>query len=299
MDILALVAAFGGGIIGAYMGALPAFIMTGVFAIIGAIATAAGAPADIAIGTLAFGSFVGPHIAFAGGVAAAAYAGKKGKLSNGADILSALNGLGSPDVLIVGGVFGVIGYVIATLIGMLPVIGAGGFAGTDLPGITVFISALIVRFVFGKSGLTGKHQGSHKLFSTGANFVNNVVIGLGLGIVVSFIAAGLKDNAVALGIFPIIMFGFSAVTLIFTQTGFAVPATHHITLPAALAASVGLNAFGVPGAILGVVFGVLGAVLGDFFACTFNSGVDTHIDPPAGTIFTLTIVINLIGSLLK
>ena len=33
MDILALIAAFGGGIIGAYMGALPAFIMTGIYAL--------------------------------------------------------------------------------------------------------------------------------------------------------------------------------------------------------------------------------------------------------------------------
>lgn len=34
MDILALIAAFGGGIIGAYMGALPAFIMTGIYALV-------------------------------------------------------------------------------------------------------------------------------------------------------------------------------------------------------------------------------------------------------------------------
>nr|WP_300652388.1 hypothetical protein [uncultured Anaerobutyricum sp.] len=41
----------------------------------------------------AFGSFFGPHIAFAGGVAAAAYAKKKGVSENGADIVSALAGL--------------------------------------------------------------------------------------------------------------------------------------------------------------------------------------------------------------
>ena len=37
MDILALIAAFGGGIIGAYMGALPAFIMTGIYALVGGV----------------------------------------------------------------------------------------------------------------------------------------------------------------------------------------------------------------------------------------------------------------------
>ena len=80
MDILALIAAFGGGIIGAYMGALPAFIMTGIYALVGGVLTAAGVGGDVAVNYLAFGSFVGPHIAFAGGVAAAGYAGRKGKL---------------------------------------------------------------------------------------------------------------------------------------------------------------------------------------------------------------------------
>ncbi len=66
MDILALIAAFGGGIIGAYMGALPAFIMTGIYALVGGFLTAAGVGGDVAVNYLAFGSFVGPT--FAGGV---------------------------------------------------------------------------------------------------------------------------------------------------------------------------------------------------------------------------------------
>ena len=62
MDILALIAAFGGGIIGAYMGALPAFIMTGIYALVGGVLTAAGVGGDVAVNYLAFGSFVGPHL---------------------------------------------------------------------------------------------------------------------------------------------------------------------------------------------------------------------------------------------
>lgn len=294
MDIMALVAAFGGGVIGAYMGALPVFIMTGVFALVGALATAAGAAADIGVGVLAFGSFVGPHVAFAGGVAAAAYAGKKKKLASGADILSSLNGLGSPDVLLVGGAFGVIGFLIAFVIGKIPFLGAN----TDLPGITVFISALIARFAFGTSGLTGNYtgEGKREWFSGGTGFIYNIVLGGGIGIAVSFVAASLyeADNTVALGIFPIICFGFSAITLIFTQTGFATPATHHITLVSALAAVAGLNALGAGGALLGVLFGALASLLGDLVGKSLNSYVDTHIDPPATTIWILTIVVNLV-----
>lgn len=291
MDVLALVAAFGGGVIGAYIGAVPAFVMTGFFALVGGVITATGGDGGVAINAIAFGSFLGPHIAFAGGVAAAAYAGKQKKLSSGTDVVSCLNGLAAPDVLLVGGVFGVIGYVIATLIGMTPL---GPL--TDLPGITVFISGIISRYVFGSTGLTGKYtgKGPRTWFTGGTGFVYNVVLGAGVGIAVSFVAASLADNEAALGIFPIVCFGFSAVTLLFTCAGMACPSTHHISLPAGLAAVAGIGAWGPTGALLGVVFGILGSLLGDFAANTFNSHCDSHIDPPATTIFILTIVVSLI-----
>ena len=297
MDILALIAAFGGGIIGAYMGALPAFILTGVFALVGTAVTIAGGDGSFIINNMAFGSFVGPHIAFAGGVAAAAYAGRKGKLSSGADIGSPLNGLGAPDVLVVGGIFGVFGYIVATLIGMTPL---GPL--TDLPGITVTISGIVARLLFGKTGLTGKYtgKGPRTWFSTGTTFVYNVVLGGGIGIAVSFVAAAVANAApeawaaTISGNFAVMCFGFAAITLVFTQTGSAMPGTHHIALPSGLAAVVGISAWGPYGAFLGVVFGILGSLLGDFFGNTFNSHCDSHIDPPAFTIFLLTIVVSLI-----
>ncbi|MCI9424448.1 MAG: hypothetical protein HFF30_02690 [Flavonifractor sp.] len=304
MDILALIAAFGGGVIGAYMGAVPAFVMTGVFALVGGVATAAGVDGGVAINSIAFGSFLGPHIAFAGGVAAAGYAGKQKKLASGADVVSSLNGLGEPDVLLVGGIFGVIGFVLAALIGAIP-LGALGTLGTltDLPGICVVISGIIVRFVFGTTGLTGKYTGSgpRVWFSTGKGLLCNIILGGGLGCAVAFVGATLytAGNEVALGIFPIICFGFSATTLLFACGGLACPATHHIALPAGLATVVGLHAFQSPaGAVLGVLFGILGALGGDLAGNSINSHVDTHIDPPATTIFILTIVVNLIGKAL-
>lgn len=306
MDILALIAAFGGGAIGAYMGALPAFIMTGVLALAGTAVTIAGGDGSFIINNLAFGSFVGPHIAFAGGVAAAAYAGRKGKLSSGADIGSPLNGLGCPDVIVVGGIFGIIGYVIATLIGMLPGIGAGQIAATDLPGITVVISGIISRLVFGKTGLTGKYtgKGPRTWASGGITFVYNVILGLGIGVAVSFVAATIANASPDLwantisGSYAVMCFGFAAITLIFTQTGSAMPGTHHIMLPSGLAAVVGISAWGPYGAFLGVVFGILGSLLGDFFGNTFNSHCDSHIDPPAFTIFILTSIISVLGAVL-
>lgn len=295
-DVIPLIAAFGGGIIGAYMGALPAFIMTGIFALIGGLMQAAGISGDIAVGVMAFGSFLGPHVAFAGGAAASAYAGRRKYTTNGADIVSPLNGLGKSDVLLVGGVFGALGHLLITVIAMVPFLSNH----TDQPGCTVFILAIVTRLLFGTTGLTGKYTGSGKRewFSGGEGFGYNVVLGGGIGIAVSFIAASLDGNAAALGIFPVVCFGFSAITLIFTQTGFAMPATHHITLPAATAAVVGMAAWGPYGAFLGVLFGIICSLLGDLVGKSLNSHCDSHIDPPATTIFSMIIVINVIKDII-
>ena len=297
MSIFGIIAAFGGGILGSYVGAVPAFIMTGFLALIGNLITAAGVAGDVAVGVLAFSSFIGPNVAFAGGVAAAAYARKAGKLENGADLTTALYGLNAPDVLLVGGVFGACGYVIANLIGMTP-LGSGMFA-TDLPGITVVILGITARLVFGETGLTGKYTGSgSRQYIT--NVPQEAMMGLGIGIVVSFCALMVNDygGAVALGAFPFICFGFAAVTLTFTVMGTGVPGTHHIFLPAALGAVTGITAFGPWGCVLGVGFGVAGSIMGNFFGNTFNSYCDSHIDPPAFTIFILTIINSILAAVL-
>jgi hypothetical protein len=43
--------------------------------------------------------------------------------------------------------------------------------------------------------------------------------------------------------------------------------------------------------LIGALFGILSALLGDLIGNTFNSFCDSHIDPPAGTIFLLSFVI--------
>ena len=268
------------------MGALPAFILTGVIAIVGSTAAMAGG-ADMTVGFIAFGSYLGPHIAFAGGVAASAYAGRAKKLGSGTDIVSSLNGLCDPMTLIVGGIFGVIGFLIHYLIGAVL------HLNTDLPGCTVIISAIIARLVFGTSGLIGKAAPGEKreYFTLGKGLVCNILLGLGLGTAIGFVYQALVNGgapAAAIGSYPILCFGIAAVSLIFTETGFATPATHHIALISALATV----ATGNP--IMGVIFGILTSLFGDFVGKTFNSCCDSHIDPPAFTIFVFTFIVNIL-----
>lgn len=288
-NIFGLLAAFGGGLLGASIGALPAFIMTGVTCLIGQIAGTDNGGA--VVGSIAFGSMFGPHIAFAGGVAAAAYARKAGKLENGADIATAGFGLGDPMVLIVGGLFGIVGYLIKMVLGAF----LGGTVSpklaTDLPGITVFISGIIARLAFGKRGLLS--GGDRKMLSSGTALTTTLLVAVGYSLCVGgvYVAA---DGAFE-G-YNVICFGIAAVGLFFAEFGQAYFGCHHIMIISATAAvgayAKGWGSFGT--VIAAVVCGVLAALLCDFETNFLNTDVDSHIDGPAFAIFIMTFICSAI-----
>ena len=121
-----ILAAVAGGAFGAAIGALPAFTFTGVLVIVGetlAIARTEGATGTVAgvdvTATIAFGPAFGPHVSFGGGAAAVAYAAKRGYIEPEFEYHPAkyiTTGLGMrPDVLLVGGLFGVLGHLVFTV----------------------------------------------------------------------------------------------------------------------------------------------------------------------------------------
>lgn len=297
MSIINLIAAFGGGIFAAAIGGVPAFIFTGVFAIVGAVAGMCGAAdaSNILVNYMAFGSFFGPHISFAGAVAAAGYAKKKGALENGADIVSALAGLNAPDVLLVGGVFGVIGYLFKELVV------ANLFAGTisprlvtDAPGFTVFCSALLVRAIFGGA----RFKTSDNFISSGNVLGTTIVIGAGYSLVVAgiytgAIAAGVAPEAFG-GLYHVLIFGMAAIGLTFAVAGQPFFGCHHIVIIAAEATVQSYARMGnlFAALVIGVIFGTISAIIADIEGNTINCGTDSHIDNPACAIFIMTFVVN-------
>lgn len=286
-DWIYLLAAFAGGMFGAAVGAIPAFIITGLAAVVGAavaIITGDGA----LVGSIAFGPFLGPHVAFAGGVAGAAYAAKKGKLDGGKSILTALAGLNAPDVLVVGGVFGALGYLIAWLYGFIPNI--GGAAWTDTIALSVVTTAVIVRFVFGSAGLMGKVPEGYSRWVASdkgawipwqSKPLQMIAIALAFGFTAVYITYAYSDLPGG-GTLPVLFWGFSALSLVFLQFGTEVPVTHHITLPAGLAVVMSGDIW------WGLAFAFLGIFLGEAAACIFTNYADTHIDPPAASIAVTT-----------
>jgi len=328
IDPFWLIAAAAGGFFGAAIGALQAFIFCGLTVLLGVVGIFGNASAAF-ISYVPFGPVFGPHIAFAGGVAAVAYARKRG-LAEGKDIVTPLITLRQPTVLLVGAVFGMLGYVIHAAIAAIPWFGGH----TDSVALTVVVSALIVRFAFGSSGLVTvmsrrkSRSGLVGALSAGGDsahstpdaevpeptgwarfaptetnnwvryqegFYPNSMLGLFAGGMAAGIAMMIVHSIpAAAGVAAIVGFGLSAFSLVFLVLGMSTPVTHHMTLIGGVAAVAFLPIVGgnmVAALIIGAVFGMISAWAAEFFARFWHIHGDSHIDPPASAIWLMTLLV--------
>jgi hypothetical protein len=220
-------------------------------------------------------------VAFAGGVAAAAYAHRRGKLSTGRDIAVSLMGLDAPDVLLVGGLFGALGYVIKMLLDLIPNI--GNMPWTNTIAMTIVISTIVARVVFGKSGVFGTvRQGDNRWVPTDmaawlpwqSHPLQLIVIATGVALPIAYMMVK-QPALVGLG------FGLTVISLIFLRVGAKAPVVFHIALSAEVVAATSQNIW------WGLAFGILAAFLGELYACIFLNHGDSHIDPPSATVATM------------
>ena len=314
LSIALLLAAFAGGLFGAAIGGLPAFIFTGFVVLAGAAAAASGSDFDF-INNVAFGPLFGPHIAFAGGAAAAAFAARRGELEDGKDIAAPMTGVNDPLALLVGGLFGVGGLIVNQLIALVTPLGESGFFYgnyTDTVALTVFLSGITARLMFGRTGMFGSldpearsrgrlaaPQGEAVWLDYQQGFLQSTVLGLGTGLFSAYIVVAFSNaGSEAMGAAAVLGWGISAASLILLQIGFSCPVTHHMTLPAGVAATAVILAFGGSPAfamIAGAVAGIGGALFGELFSRLFLIHGDTHIDPPAAAIAAMATVIIVVS----
>ena len=319
-----LVASLAGGAFGAAVGALPAFTLTGLLVVVGEVYALIGRtvteiPALDITGALAFGPLFGPHVSFAGGAAAVAYAAREGYLDETGqpyDAKAVDKGLGARwDLLAVGAIFGAVGESIAIVAGprvlTLPL---------DPVALGVVGSALAHRAVLGYSVL-GQFDGgvfdmsSHErdIAPDGGRTVdpwlpyqyqwgNVAALGLAVGALGGYLAY--LTGSAFLG------FGLSTVALVYINAGTPdIPVTHHVTLPAStavLALAAGSVETATPGAVsgamsplvalgVGAVFGLLGAVLGEGTQRLLYAHAETHLDPPAASIVLTSLLVGVLA----
>jgi hypothetical protein len=308
-----LLAALAGGALGAAIGALPSFSLAGIVIVVGEAGAlvAGGSNGDTGATALTdligFGPAFGPHVAFAGGVAATAYAARKGYLQTDFEYHEAKHvslALGTrPDVLAVGAVFGVAGYLLAGL-----------SAGLSFPVDPVFASVLVSgfghRFVLGYPlvgrvdanalDMTPFESGDRQTESDADagrlriepwlphqyRWGNVAAVGVAAGVFGAFVAIETGSHLLA--------FGIAAASLLFPSLGMKwTPAVYHVVLPASIAA-LATPAEPAVALLVGAAFGLGSGLAGEVAQRLLYAHADTHLDPGAAGIVVSTLVIGLL-----
>lgn len=273
-----LMGSFGGGALGAAMGPLSSIVLWGVVLVVAGVAGLITGDSGL-VWNIGFNPIVGAHIVYASGVGALAYAAHRGYVESGLDILTPLAGLGKPDVLLVGGAFGILGYLVER-------VGTGLDIPTDNVALSIFVSGVIARTIFDKGWLKNRYQGcavKPKLWPCKDEILMMIVLGATVSIAGSFGAMIVKD--------PLIPFGLALVFIVYLQMGFKCEAWHHVVLIAAITS---LHGGGSPAAMIcGVVLGTLAAVVS---ACLFKlwvDGTNSFVDPTVTSIAICTSLMKL------
>jgi len=307
ITVLGALGALAGGFFAAAIGGLFSFVFTGL-AIFAGITIAIMNGDGNFLGLIGFGPYFGPHIAFGGGVAAAAYAAQRGWLANGRDIVTPLAGLSRPSVLLVGALFGLLAYLIQSTLAAIPEIGGN----TDSIALTVVISGLIVRLVFGKTGIIGAHEegktglarfapgGNHGWIPFQDSFAMTASIGLFMGLLGAWAAVVLLKLYPGSPVF-LLGFAISTMSIGFLGVQMQVPATHHITLLSGVTVAqfMGVIKSDVMLVLTGAAAGLVTALLCQVFARFWHIRGDSHLDPPASSIWPMTTLVILIAAAVK
>lgn len=283
-QILPFILAYFGGVFGSAIGGAASFVLFGFMSIIG-IASIVATGSDVFLNSVALSPIFGPQSAFIGAVAAAAFAGKlsrDGKLKNadgspaepfgGGDIFSPLVGKGNIAILLVGGLFGVVGF--GTLFLLDGVIGLQA----DNIGVAVLLTNIVVRLIFGDAEfMSDLPPEADKGKIIMENLLYDVFWALSLSIVI----------ATVIDVIQVPLFGFvlGAFSLIFIMAGLDFPMIHHVAFIAGLAMQVTGNIW------IAGIFGVVAFLLGKVFGVMMNANVKSHIDPPAGAIAILSFIL--------
>lgn len=282
-QILPYLLAFFGGVFGAAIGGATSFILFGLMGIIG-IGLIVATGSDVFLNSVALSPIIGPHVAFAGGVAAAAYMGKlsrEGKLQTetgeviefaGSNIFAPLHSFGNTTSLVIGGVFGVIGFAILDILDNVIALKADNIA------IVVVVTNIIARLAFGDGQLLSDLP---KEVNKVGLITNNLLFNILWSFSLSIVMAGIID------VIQIPLFGFvlGAFFLVFIAAGVNVPMIHHVALIAGMAMQVFGNIW------LAGLLGVISMILCEAIGVTFNANAKSHIDPPAATITILSLIL--------
>lgn len=260
--------AFLAGGLGAVIGGTATFVMTGFIGIVVAIMSVCNCDVT-SISDLFLNLVFMPCVIFNGAVAATAFsANKLGYNHGGEDGSKSMLYTKNPLVLVVGCIFGLIGYLVYLAFNKLGVPG-------DLGAFSVMSVGFLVRFLFG----------THKWKNHEATCLFKDLNGLLFQVLYAGIVSYITAYFVRICGIASIGFSISALSLIFGYFVADFPVTHHTTLIAGYA----IMQTGNMG--LAVLFGIIAQLIFVVFSDYFNTKLDTHVDGPAVAIAICSAII--------
>ena len=276
-DPFMAVFSFGVGILGAMFGGIQTFICTGFAGIVVYILKAAGVEPTL-LGDSVLNTLLLPAIIFNGSAVATAAAARRYPQIKGWDITRSLIFTHDPLIMLVGGVAGMGGYLLFSL---LTYIGLPADAGS----VSIVIFGVITRLTL-STGRKWNPDATAYYRKEGVRYwVFQTINCLAVATVFAFILHEAGPQFYGVG------FSISALLLIFGYAGDGqkVPTTHQITN--IVGVTLGLTGGNM---ILAVVFGLIANTIYLVFSKYFNEDCSTHIDGPAVGIAVTTLLLNTI-----
>ena len=276
-DPFMAVFSFGVGILGAMFGGIQTFICTGFAGIVVYILKAAGVEPTL-LGDSVLNTLLLPAIIFNGSAVATAAAARRYPQIKGWDITRSLIFTHDPLIMLVGGVAGMGGYLLFSL---LTYIGLPADAGS----VSIVIFGVITRLTL-STGRKWNPDATAYYRKEGVRYwVFQTINCLAVATVFAFILHEAGPQFYGVG------FSISALLLIFGYAGDGqkVPTTHQITN--IVGVTLGLTGGNM---VLAVVFGLIANTIYLVFSKYFNEDCSTHIDGPAVGIAVTTLLLNII-----
>lgn len=302
LSLPAILSAFAAGVFGAAVGGTQGFVILGL-AGVGAIALN-GAGVSFLASTI-FGVWLNPPFWFAPCEIATSYAGKRGYWDNPKDVNKSLLALRHPDVLLVGGISGIVAYLVFLF--LRDIVGLNG----DQGAATIILMPLVYKIVtektvFGKpsaeiQALGGRYSCRHDVHwvPTLHQGPEKLLWGLAWATLqglccweIGTIYGATEDLSIWASNSPAYFaFFVSALSLVFAISAEAAP-SHHITLSAGYAFCSCAAAGGSLGLafIWAMGFGTFACFLSDFGGDTLTVHGSTFIDPPAMANLTSSLI---------
>ncbi len=262
------------GIVGTIFGGTQTFIMTGFAGIFIYGLKAAGIESAFLTDTLLNTVFL-PAIIFNAASVASAYASRKHDIE-GWDVNHSLLFTHDPLVSLMGGVGGLIGYLIFAFAQFINL-------PADQGSFSVILVGILTRLVFGHGHWVNPNATAYYKKEGPRYWAFQAINAVGIcgltAAVLSYVDPAFYNIVFNISAALILLSGFDAMRRTY-------PTTHHETLVVAYAmAATGGNV------VVSALFGIVANLIYLLFARYFNENCDTHIDPPAVAIEICSLVL--------